>query len=459
MRTFLREPRGRVVVVGGGRQGVAAGRLLAKLRAPFIIADDGDSAELRVRLVAAGLDGVPVCDLETADLAHADLIVLSAGVPRMHPAVQGAIAASKPVVSEIDLAAAHIEGAVFVGITGTNGKSTTTTIAGSIARTVDPVAFVGGNLGTPLCEVVVEGGRPRYVVIELSSYQLETISVPEFRSVVVTNLSPDHLDRYSSVDAYYATKARIFSLLSTSGGSSINQRDPLSLRNLSSVPRGEHFDFDVARGQNGIEIDGRVARVVRGESTSEVALTSTHLVGRHNLQNAAAAICAMHLAGCSIDVCRLGLEAYRGISHRLERIAECGGVVFINDSKATNVDAALKAVASFDAGVHLIAGGRGKGASYEPLVEAARGRVVRVYAIGEDAPLLKAAFEKTCPVTMSGNLATAFTDAVAASKAGDTVLLAPACASFDQWKNYEERGHAFATLARGLAARLSGGTQ
>jgi UDP-N-acetylmuramoylalanine--D-glutamate ligase len=456
MRALLRQPRGRIVVVGGGRQGVAAGRLLASLGASFVVADDGPLHDVKARFAVAGIKDVSATDIAGADCEKASLIILSAGVPRAHVGLRTAIAHKVPIINEIDLAAAQLEAATFVGITGTNGKSTTTTIAGAIAKEADPNAFVGGNLGTPLCDAVVDGLHPRLVVIELSSYQLESLTVPRFRSAIVTNLSPDHLDRYPSPSDYYAAKARILEMVADDGGSSINRRDALCVELLDAKARGTHFDFDVESGREGIEIEGHIARVVRSGLTSEIMLASPHLVGRHNLQNAAAAIAAMVLAGCSIETCRRGILAYRGIAHRLERISEVDGVVFVNDSKATNVDAAIKAVSSFDHGIHLIAGGRGKGASYAPLVDASRGRVACVYAIGEDADLIASAFAGACRVVQSGDLSTAFALAVGAADHGDTVLLAPACASFDQWKNYEERGNAFASLAREHARAKSG---
>jgi len=452
MRALLEKPRGRFVVVGAGKQGIAAGRLLRRLGAWCAFADDGPRDAVRERLSSAGLTDVPSTTIAESRAELADVVVLSAGVPLTHPGLSLARARGVPFVGEIDLAWPHLAPDVrAVAITGTNGKSTTTTIAGAIASVVDPGAFVGGNLGTPLCEAVVDGARPRTVVLELSSYQLEIMSVPRFAAVAVTNLSPDHLDRYPSVDAYFAAKERIFSLLDEGGGSVVNRADVPSRARFVHVARGRTFDFDVARGEEGVEIDGRVARVVRGPSTDDVALDSPHLVGRHNLQNAACAIALMHDAGVSLDACRRGLARYAGIAHRLERVVEHAGVVFVNDSKATNVDAAIKAVMSFERGVHLIAGGRGKGAPYAPLVEASRGRVARVYCIGEDAGVIGEAFDGVCDVVACGDLGRAFSRASEAAERGDVVLLAPACASFDQWKNYEERGQAFASMAKALA--------
>lgn len=458
MRALLEKPRGRFVVVGAGKQGVAAGRLLRRLGAWCVFADDGARDAVRARLAAAGLGDTPSTTIAECRAELADVVVLSAGVPMVHPGLRAARERGVPFVSEIDLAWPHLPSDVrAVAITGTNGKSTTTTIAGAIAAGEDPNAFVGGNLGTPLCDAVVDGTPPKTVVLELSSYQLEVLSVPRFRAVAVTNLSPDHLDRYPNVEAYFDAKARILSLLDVDGGSVLNRRDEPSQAHFRHTPRGRAFDFDVHRGEEGVAIEERRAHVVRGVARGEVSLESVHLVGRHNLQNAACAIALMHDAGSSLDACRRGIAAYAGIAHRLERVADHAGVVFVNDSKATNVDAAIKAVMSFERGVHLIAGGRGKGASYAPLVEASRGRVARVYTIGEDARAIGEAYDGACEVVACVDLMRAFRAATEAARAGDVVLLAPACASFDQWKNYEERGQAFASMAKAFAR--SGGTR
>lgn len=449
--SLLRSLGGRPVLVAGcGRQGAAAARLLIELGADVLVADD--SAEQRVRAaleeagVPAGAARVEAGGLLPAHVKGRELVVLSAGLPRRHPAIQAAIEAGVPVVNEVEVGAAQLEECVFVAITGTNGKSTTTTILGCLARAQDPDAFVGGNLGEPLCTAVAAGRRPRLAVLELSSYQLETITALSLRVAVVTNLAPDHLDRYESVDAYYEAKARLLDLVEESGTIVLNVGDPQSRRVLVPRAKRRRFDFNVLPGTEGVALEGRRAVVRAGEETVAIDLDHPHLVGRHNLENAAAALAAAAALGIPPQRWKEGLQRYEGIEHRLECVGEHAGVAWFNDSKATNVDAAITAVRSFERGVHLIAGGRGKGAPYAPLVEAARGRVRAVYTIGEDGPAIAAAFAGAAPVVEAGTLERAVREALAAAEPGDVILLSPACASFDQFPDFRARGEAFRRL-------------
>jgi UDP-N-acetylmuramoylalanine--D-glutamate ligase len=461
----LRDRRGRhFVVVGGGRTGAAAARLLVREGACVTIVDDGARDAVlagvkkhgldteAVRVVAGGIDG---------DLLHsADVIILSPGVPRAHPALI-AVLDRIPIHNELELGLAvltrdgeDLEKVRILGVTGTNGKSTTTTMAGAIARAADEHAFVGGNLGLPLCAAVVDGlvvgtrTEPRLLVVELSSYQLETLSWFPMDAGAVTNLTPDHLDRYTSVDSYYAAKARLFGLVT--GGVALNARDPQSRATLfSALPAGlRTCHFDVASTSLGVEIvqsEGHAALQVRhGESSRTLSLENPAIVGHHNRQNAAAAVALAVLCGINDAAIATGLQAYGGIAHRLERIGVHDGITWWNDSKATNVDASVIAVLSFERGVHLILGGTGKGAPYEPLVEASGGRVVRVYLIGQDAPTIRAALANSdIATTDSGTLEQACRDAAREARAGDHIVLSPACASFDQFRDYAHRGAVF----------------
>jgi UDP-N-acetylmuramoylalanine--D-glutamate ligase len=307
------------------------------------------------------------------------------------------------VVNEIELAASHLPDCHFIGITGTNGKSTTTTILGSIVTQYDPNTFVGGNLGTPLCEALAQGQHPHHAVLELSSYQLELITTLKLDAAVLTNLAPDHLDRYASVDDYYRAKMRIFDLLKPGG-----------------------------------------VRVVADENHG-FKLNPTYYRGQHNRENAAAAIAAARVWHIPDHLIQRGLDAYTGLAHRLQWLGEARGVQWVNDSKATNVDSAIVAIKSFDKNVHLIVGGIGKGSSYAPLVDACKGRVKAVYVIGQDAPNLLSAFS-SFDVTHSRTLEQAVSDAKGKATAGDIILLAPACASFDQFENYAKRGDRFISL-------------
>ena len=446
----LRLAKKRVAVVGGGKTGAAAARLALGEGARVVLCDDAPDDKVRAGVAKHGLDAARVelraGGVDADALAGADLVVLSPGVPRAHAAVQKALAAGVPVVNEMDLAAPRLVDTVFTAITGTNGKSTTTTMLGAIARARDPAAFVGGNLGRPLCEAVVAGERPRLGVVELSSYQLETITRLRLRSAAITNLTPDHLDRYPSADAYYAAKARVFELVSWGGGVALNRADPESRRALSPPGRLARCDFDVSPGEEGIEVGAEGLVVRRAGRMDFVPLTNPRIVGRHNRQNAAAAVACAALMGLPSSTWTTGLAAYAGIDHRLERVGTARGVAWFNDSKATNVDAAVTALESFSGGVHLIAGGLGKGAPYAPLVAAARGKVAAVYVVGDDAPRLKDAFEGIVDVVDAGTLEAACAAAMERARPGDVLLLSPACASFDQFESYAHRGDSFRRL-------------
>jgi UDP-N-acetylmuramoylalanine--D-glutamate ligase len=477
---LLASPAGhRVVVVGAGKTGAAAARVLLKLGALVDVVDDAAEDNVVAGLTKHGLnvDAAVAADtlrvsaggIDATVVAAADLVVLSPGVPRAHPSIAPALAAQKPCVNEIEVAAAFLAKRGFkpkvIGITGTNGKSTTTTMCGAIARAFDPHAFVGGNLGTPYCQAALDvlDGKPapKIAVLELSSYQLETIAHLKFAAAVVTNLTPDHLDRYPSAAAYYAAKARILALVDDDGGIALNASDPetaLHLDPLAGAWQGirARSDFDISSGVDGIAIvDGPARRLVvfrGGHAQRRVAgvvpLTNPNIVGHHNRQNAAAAVAGALLAGIPPESWRRGIAAYAGIAHRLERVGEKRGVAWFNDSKGTNVDATVTAVKSFAGGIHLIAGGRGKGAPYAPLVDVSVGKVVAVYTIGEDAPAIASAYHafSSIEVMPCRTLDVACAAAAKRAQPGEVILLSPACASFDQFRDYAHRGETFRAL-------------
>jgi UDP-N-acetylmuramoylalanine--D-glutamate ligase len=458
--SLLKDPRGQsAVVVGGGKTGAAAARLLVKLGANVTVVDDAPLEKVRAGLEKNHLDTTTVTlragGIDATAVAAASLVVLSPGVPRAHAAIAPALARGAAVINEVELAAAHLPQTVLaIGITGTNGKSTTTTMAGCIAKAFDESAFVGGNLGTPYCQAALDvlDGKPapRVAVLELSSYQLETIEPGRLslRAAVVTNLSPDHLDRYPSVEAYYAAKARIFALVDDKGGSSLNAADAESRKHLFGVRPGGRAtcDFDVSGAMDGVTVEPGALVVRHGGPPERLSLQNPHIVGHHNAQNAAAAVAAAALCGLPPSSWQQGIDAYAGIAHRLERVGERDGVTWFNDSKGTNVDATVTAIKSFPRGIHLIAGGLGKGAPYEPMVEAGRGKIVAVYTIGQDAPAIAKAFAGHAEVIDCGTLDVACARAAARAARGDVILLSPACASFDQFRDYGHRGETFRAL-------------
>jgi UDP-N-acetylmuramoylalanine--D-glutamate ligase len=431
--------------------------------------DDAPLEKVAEGLKKNGLDPMTVTIVAGGLRAEAfdgvDLIVLSPGVPRAHPALAAALPRI-PCINELELGYAELargpagaDGLVVLAITGTNGKSTTTTMAGAIARVRDPGAFIGGNLGTPLCAAIVDGlvagtaAEPRLLVIELSSYQLETIWSLPVDAAAFTNLTPDHLDRYPSVDAYYQAKARLFALLKTGGGVTLNARDAETRRCLWPAVPGHVVPchFDVLPGEIGVEVATDALQFQRAtQPPLKLMLGNPRIVGHHNRQNAAAAAALGALIGLDGATIQAGLDAYAGIAHRLERVGTHAGVTWWNDSKATNVDAAVTALHSFATiadgqGVHLIAGGLGKGAPYAPLVDASRGRVVAVYTIGADAPAIAQAYAGVVEVIDCGDLQRAAGEAARRARKGQHIVLSPACASFDQFRDYGHRGDEFRT--------------
>ena len=460
----LRRDR-RFAIVGGGRTGAAAATLLVREGAIVTIFDDGFDDVVRAGLEKHGLALITVSvkagGIAADALLDADVIVLSPGVPRAHAALREAELAGIPIVNELELGlavltnnGAALDGVLIQAITGTNGKSTTTTMAGAIAKRRDADAFVGGNLGLPLCQAINEGlvvgtaSAPRFLVVELSSYQLETLRWFPVDAAAVTNLAPDHLDRYADVDAYWAAKARLLTLVKPSGGVTLNAADEQSTRTLGpSLPRDvAACHFDVSTGFAGIEVTSSALLLRNADGAqAPVALDNPFIVGHHNRQNAATAMALSLLCGLTHDEIVAGLHDYAGIAHRLERVGVASGVTWWNDSKATNVDACVTALRSFDSGVHLIAGGVGKGAPYQPLVDAGRDCVRAVYTIGADAQAIEAVFADVDSVVViaCGDLESACARAAESAMPGEHILLSPACASFDQFRDYNHRGVSF----------------
>lgn len=431
------------VVVGAGRSGRSAARLLAARGARVRVVDDRVEA---LQDLGPGVAGEP---LSGASLVGADLVVLSPGVPRSREVLAPAIAEGR-LVGEIELAS-WLVAAPLVGITGTNGKSTTTALVGHMLEQAGIRAFVGGNLGEPLSELAFFGEPVEVAVLELSSFQLESVETARFWAGAWLNLEPDHLDRYPSLAAYAAAKERLFERLSPSGVAIANARDPVvqaAARRVRSASvrwfaEGAPLPAEVEGGLG----TGVVAGVAsRGEERFRV--DGPGLLGPHNHENAAAAIEVARALGASPEAVQAGLSSFRGLPHRLSLVLEAAGVRFYDDSKATNVASAATAVRAMSTETILLAGGRDKGGSWDPLVEAARGRVVRVLAIGEAAAIVEQAFAGVVPVEVAFTLERAVARAKALARPGQAVLLAPACASLDQFTSYAHRGAEFARWAR-----------
>jgi UDP-N-acetylmuramoylalanine--D-glutamate ligase len=439
----------KVLVVGLGRSGVAAARLCASRGARVTVTDLQPDETL-----ASALPGSIARELgghRRASFVAADLIVLSPGVPPL-PEVAAARAAGVAVTGELELASRFVQ-APLVAVTGTNGKSTTTTLCGAILAAGGRPTFVGGNLGVPLAEAVgtPAAGPGGICVVEASSFQLETVETMRPSAAVLLNVTADHLDRYPDLEAYGRAKARIFAAQTAEDFAVVNLDDALCDRLTRSVP-GRRLGFSTTRTlAEGGWIDGESLCVrLPGTAVERYPARPAGLVGRHNQENALAALIAARLAGATAADARAVLTSFQPLAHRMELVAERGGVGYFDDSKGTNVGAVVAALSGFPRPVVLIAGGRHKGGSYEPLAavmkEVGRGAVV----IGEAAPLIAAALAPAVAVSEASSMDEAVVRAATLARRGDAVVLSPACSSFDMFRNYEHRAQAF----RAAVARL-----
>ncbi|HSN92923.1 MAG TPA: UDP-N-acetylmuramoyl-L-alanine--D-glutamate ligase [Anaeromyxobacteraceae bacterium] len=455
----------RVVVVGLARSGVAAARLLSREGARVTVTDRRPEAELGPQLEAlAGLDVRRALGGHgRAGLDTADLVVVSPGVPMSIPEIQEARRRGVPIWAEVELGARFLGKTPVVAVTGTNGKSTTTALCGALFA-ADRPTFTGGNLGTPLCDHVLSGERAEAAVLELSSFQIEGLLSLRPRVAAVLNVTPDHLDRYRDVEEYAAAKARLFALQGPGDAAVANARDDRALAMASASRAALHtFGFGppaprAARDPGGEPSgDGATEIWVRldgGGAPERHRLRNRALRGRHNRENAMAAVLCARLLGVPGEAVQRGLDGFPGLPHRLELVSERGGVEWVNDSKATNVDSTQVGLSAFPAGaprVVLIMGGRGKGAPYAPLRPLFAGRVKALITLGEDAPAVERELGDLVPTEGCGDLAGAVRRAASLAGPGDVVLLSPACASYDQFRSYEERGAAFRRLVQELA--------
>lgn len=446
----------RVVVFGLAKSGLSAIQLLLREGAEVTALDARSRSELGELAPSLEGRGVRLMLGPTPGdfLPRFELIVVSPGVPLALPELVDARAQGVEVIGEVELAARLLPPTSrFVGITGTNGKSTTTALTGELFRAAGLRTFVGGNLGLPLSEAVMSEEAFGVHVVELSSFQLEGITSVRVHAGALLNLQPDHIDRYPSQREYGAAKARIFAHQSEEDVAVVNLDDEVAL-SLAAPTRGQlhGFSLKAPAGRTGMFATAEGFQWLRNAGAPErYSLRNRALRGAHNCANAMAATLLARLSGVSPDAVQAGLDAYPGLAHRLESVATLDGVEWINDSKATNVDSSLVALAAFPKNVWLIAGGKGKGAPYEPLVAASRDRVKGVLTIGADAPTLARAFEGSVPVTDCGTLEAAVQEARKQAQPGDVVLLSPACASYDQFKNFEDRGDAFKRWVRALA--------
>jgi len=432
----------RAVVVGGGASGTAAARLLAERGASVTLTDVRAAIDSQVALQAAGV-ALVLGSNPAALAAGADLVVLSPGVPITQPAVAAARRAGVPVIGEIELASRWLRGRI-VAITGTKGKSTTTALTGRILAEAGYDAPVGGNIGTPLATQVASSTPATIHVVEVSSFQLETTDTFHPWIAALLNLTEDHLDRHASFEEYAAAKARVFARQTEADVAVVNADDARAVA-VAETGRARVVRFARdARIDAGVTVSGGWI-VERGGSGDERLMRAgdVRLVGPHLLADVLAAAAVARAAGAPAGAVAGAVSSFRGLEHAMEVVADIGGVRYINDSKATNVDAARHAIETFGPGLVVIMGGRFKGGDLARLRPALAARRATVVAIGEAAPLVQDALDGAATVRLAGSMADAVRTAADAAAPGGSVLLAPACASFDMFEDYAARGRAF----------------
>jgi UDP-N-acetylmuramoylalanine--D-glutamate ligase len=446
----------RVLVVGLGKSGVASALFLASRGARVTVSDAKSEDQLRNEIPALLDRGITVETGKHGErtFRDQDMIVVSPGVPSDVAPLQHARRLGIPVIGEIELTARFLEGHI-VAITGSNGKTTTTTLTGEIIASGGHKTLVGGNIGTPAITFVEHSSADTWVVLEISSFQLESIETFRPHISAILNITPDHLDRHGSMENYIAAKKRIFENQTAEDFAVLNADNEIShslaaglqpqvlwFSRQHSVERGAFV-----REENIVYRDGRDVEIM---PVSEIELK-----GAHNVENVLAAVAMGMAAGIEPTAIRRAVKEFRAVEHRLEYVSTLRGVQYYNDSKATNVDATIKALQSFPANIHLILGGKDKGSDYSELNALIAERVKRVYTIGAAAAKIESQIGSAVPITSAQTLESAVRKAADLAVEGDVVLLAPACASFDQFPSYEHRGRVFKELVQSLAALQS----
>ena len=442
----------RVLVVGLGRSGVASALFLQSHGAKVTVSDSKPEDQLRQEIPVLLDHGIAV---ETGrhgerTFQNQELIVVSPGVPfDAQPLVQ-ARALGEQVIGEIELAAEFLSGPI-VAITGSNGKTTTTTLVGEIFTKSGLKTLVGGNIGMPAISLVEQATTETVTVLEVSSFQLETIRKFRPKIAVVLNVTPDHLDRHRTFEAYAAAKARVFENQQEHDFAVLNGDDPTCVA-MAGKSRAQVFWFNrKGEADQGSFIRQGIVHLRRDSRQHEIMpIAEIPLKGAHNVENVLAAICTAELMGCPTDSIRSAVRDFKAVEHRLQYVATVRGVEYYNDSKATNVDATIKALESFPGNIHLVLGGKDKGSDYTVLNGLLRDRVKCVYTIGAAAEKIHKHITGATKIIPSGTMDNAVAQASGNARPGDIVLLAPACASFDQFQNYEHRGRVFKELVLAL---------
>jgi len=440
----------KVLVVGLGKSGLAAALFLRR-RGAQVTVSDVRSAEALARDIPALLEegvAVEAGGHGLLTFRRQDLIVVSPGVPLDTPELTQVRDFGLPIIGELELAARFLKGNT-VAITGSNGKTTTTTLVGEILKVSGLPTLVGGNIGVPVVALIDESTDETWPVLEVSSFQLE--STQEFHPAiaVILNITPDHLDRHGTFENYALAKERIFAQQTEEDYLVLNADDPRTAASASRAT-SQVFWFSLQHPvDRGAWVENGEVRFLGAKGAAPEAIvpvSAIPLKGAHNVENVMAAVCAARLAGCPAEAVRSAVENFKAVEHRLEFVAVVNGVEFYNDSKATNVDATAKAIAAFPGGIHLILGGKDKNSDYTTLSPLLRERVRAVYTIGSAAAKIESHLRGVVPIHSCETLDKAVKAAADAAHPEEIVLLAPACSSFDQFENYEQRGRVFKEL-------------
>jgi len=437
----------KVLVVGAGKSGLAVSRFLVKKGASVVLTDagnpvipEGELDKLAAEGVKLSLGGYP-----EVEWGGFDLVVMSPGVPLTVEPARSALRAGIPVTGELELAYCFTR-APIVAITGTNGKTTTTTLLGAIFKNAGKNTMVGGNIGRPLIEEVDQYGPGDVIVAEVSSFQLETTGIFKPKVGIILNITPDHLDRHGNMENYVAAKARIFAKQGPDDFTVLNYDDPLTAA-LQGKSRGQIIFFSRHKElENGVYVhEGKILTKLNGSLEIICETGEIKIPGAHNLENALAAVAAAKAMGLENNVITSTLREFGGVSHRLEFVAEINGVQYINDSKGTNPDASIKALEAYDKPIVLIAGGKNKGSDFREFAEKVKERVRVLIVLGQSAGMIADAARAAgfWNILYAGDFKEAVCLARQAARPGEIVLLSPACASWDMFRSYEERGDLF----------------
>jgi UDP-N-acetylmuramoylalanine--D-glutamate ligase len=443
----------KILVVGLGVSGFHAAQWLAGRNAHVVVTDNRPQSELNPdfckKLKEKGVILETGIHKESSFLSS-ELIIVSPGVPNTMPEIESAVSKGIPVMGELELASILTDTPI-IAVTGTNGKSTVTVMLGNLLKKAGFEFFVGGNIGTPLMAYVSSGQKAEYAVVEVSSFQLDTIErFSPFISVIL-NISPDHLDRYANYDSYVNSKLKIFKNQGKGQYLILNDDDDaLAGINQKSGVSVLRYGFDERENINSFLNNKSIKTKINNGAIRNISVEQSKLVGKHNFSNIMAVILCGLILGIGQSIIAESINDFNGLPNRLEWIKELEGVDFFNDSKATNVDAAIKAVKSFDRQLILIAGGLHKGSDYDPLVKACIGKVKHCIFIGKAKNLMAKAFEDYVDYDFAKDMNEAVSIAFSRSNSGDVVLLSPACSSFDMYEDYADRGTAFRTAVERL---------